>query len=57
MMNRFMYVSYAFTLCATSIAGQSVSSPNIVLILCDDMGFFSLSLRIREEVVLHVLPC
>ena len=42
MMNRFIYVSYAFTLCATSIAGQSVSSPNIVLILCDDMGFSDL---------------
>lgn len=38
-MNRFMYVSCAFSLCAASITAQSNSSPNIVLILCDDMGF------------------
>ena len=41
-MNRFMYVSGAFSLCAVSIMAQPASSPNVVLILCDDMGFSDL---------------
>ena len=41
-MNRVLYTSFLLGAGLTCIKGQTNTPPNIVLILCDDMGFSDL---------------
>ncbi len=41
-MNKLFYTSFLLGAGLTCIKAQTSTPPNIVLILCDDMGFFDL---------------